>query len=71
MSKIAIILGSTRPGRNGMAVAQWVYEIASHRNDATFEIVDIADYHLPLLDEPKGAASGSTQRNILRRGRKK
>ncbi|MFB5664060.1 NADPH-dependent FMN reductase [Alteribacillus sp. HJP-4] len=58
MSKIAIIIGSTRPGRNGEAVAHWIYEIASKRNDAAFEIVDIADYHLPLLDEPKGAASG-------------
>lgn len=28
MIKVAIILGSTRPGRNGEAVAQWVYQIA-------------------------------------------
>ncbi|SFL72116.1 NAD(P)H-dependent FMN reductase [Gracilibacillus orientalis] len=58
MSKIAIIIGSTRPGRNGETVAHWVYEIANQRSDAEFEIVDIADYELPLLDEPKGAASG-------------
>ncbi|UOQ94795.1 NAD(P)H-dependent oxidoreductase [Halobacillus shinanisalinarum] len=58
MSMIAIIIGSTRPGRNGEAVAHWVYEIANQRSDAEFEIVDIADYDLPLLDEPKGAASG-------------
>ena len=29
MSKIAIILGSTRPGRNGEAVARWVLEQAA------------------------------------------
>ena len=28
---IAIIIGSTRPGRKGEAVAKWVYEIANQR----------------------------------------
>jgi NAD(P)H-dependent FMN reductase len=50
--RIAIILGSTRPGRNGEAVAKWVYNIAKKRTDAEFEFVDIKDYNLPLLDEP-------------------
>jgi NAD(P)H-dependent FMN reductase len=52
MIKIAIVIGSTRPGRNGEAVARWVYEIAAKRSDAEFELVDIKDYNLPLLDEP-------------------
>ena len=52
MIKIAIILGSTRPGRNGEAVAKWVYEVAQKRSDAEFELVDIKDFNLPLLDEP-------------------
>lgn len=51
MSKIGIIIGSTRPGRVGESVAKWVYEISKNRNDAEFELVDIADYNLPLLDE--------------------
>ena len=51
MLKVAIIVGSTRPGRNGEAVARWVYEIAKKRTDAEFELVDINDYDLPLLDE--------------------
>ncbi|MCQ8193013.1 NADPH-dependent FMN reductase [Streptomyces rugosispiralis] len=51
MPKIAIILGSTRPGRNGEAVARWVFDIARQRTDAEYELVDIADYRLPLLDE--------------------
>ena len=49
MINIGIIIGSTRPGRNSVAVAKWVYEIASKRNDATFEIVDIKDYDLSLI----------------------
>jgi NAD(P)H-dependent FMN reductase len=52
MIKIAVIIGSTRPGRNGEAVAKWVHEIAQKRSDAQFELVDIKDFNLPLLDEP-------------------
>ncbi|HBV67529.1 MAG TPA: NADPH-dependent FMN reductase [Clostridiales bacterium] len=52
MIKIAVILGSTKPGRNGEAVAKWFYELAKKRTDAEFELVDVADYNLPLYDEP-------------------
>jgi len=52
MIKIAFIIGSTRPGRKAEAVAKWVYGIAKKRSDAEYEIVDIKDYNLPLLDEP-------------------
>ncbi|WP_257350701.1 NADPH-dependent FMN reductase [Pseudalkalibacillus decolorationis] len=52
MLRIAIIIGSTRPGRRGEAVARWVHEIAQKRSDAKYELVDIADFNLPLLDEP-------------------
>jgi NAD(P)H-dependent FMN reductase len=50
--RVAIITGSTRPGRNNLAVAAWVHREAKKRKDAEFELVDIADYDLPLLDEP-------------------
>ena len=56
MTKIAIITGSTRPGRVNRSVAEWVHELASQRTDAEFELVDIADYNLPVLDEPMPAA---------------
>ena len=52
MLKIGIIVGSTRPGRKAAAVAKWVHDILKSRKDAEFEIVDIEDYKLPLLDEP-------------------
>jgi len=58
MLNIAIIVGSTRPGRKSEAVAQWVYDIAKQRSDATFELVDLRDFNLPLLDEPLPAAVG-------------
>jgi NAD(P)H-dependent FMN reductase len=52
MTRIGIILGSTRPNRVGEQVAKWVLQIASKRNDAEFELVDLRDYPLPHLDEP-------------------
>ena len=52
MLRIGIILGSTRPGRKAPAVADWIYKLLRNRQDAQFEIIDIADYDLPLLDEP-------------------
>ncbi len=58
MLKIAIILGSTRPQRNGEAVAQWVNALAQKRDDAEFELIDLADQDLPLLDEPIPPSQG-------------
>jgi NAD(P)H-dependent FMN reductase len=52
MLKIAIILGSTRPQRNGEAVARWVHQLAQKRGDAQYELIDLAEVNLPLLDEP-------------------
>jgi len=56
--RIGIIIGSTRPGRKSEAVAKWVYGIARERNDAEYELVDLADYHLPLLDAPIPPSAG-------------
>lgn len=67
MTKIAVIIGSTRPGRNGEAVAKWVFELASRRKDAAFELVDIADYNLPLLDEPVPPSQGKYSKEHTKR----
>lgn len=49
MLSIGIIIGSTRQGRNGEAVAKWVYDFATERNDkASYELVDLADFNLPF-----------------------
>ena len=52
MIDVAIIVGSTRPGRKAETVARWVHGIAEQRGDARFEVVDVAAFGLPLLDEP-------------------
>lgn len=58
MTRIAIIVGSTRPNRNARDVAEWVHENAPQASDVEFELVDIADFDLPLLDEPMPPAMG-------------
>ncbi|SHL40376.1 NAD(P)H-dependent FMN reductase [Pseudonocardia thermophila] len=56
--QVGIVVGSVRPGRRGTAVARWVHEHAARRAGLAAEIVDIADYDLPVLDEPLPAAYG-------------
>ena len=58
MIRLAIIVGSTRPGRKADTVARWVLDIATQRSDAEFELVDIQDFNLPLLDEPMPPSRG-------------
>ncbi|AYF97942.1 NADPH-dependent FMN reductase [Protaetiibacter intestinalis] len=56
--RIGIIIGSTRPGRVGDQVANWVGEHANRLGDAEYTVVDIADAGLPLLDEAIPASAG-------------
>ncbi|MDQ3783412.1 MAG: NAD(P)H-dependent oxidoreductase [Actinomycetota bacterium] len=72
MTRIAIIIGSTRPGRRGEAVGRWVEEVAGRHpavtaGEATFEVVDLAEVGLPLLDEPVPAMFGEYRNAHTRR----
>lgn len=67
MIRVAIVTGSTRPGRANEAVARWAFDLARQRSDATFELVDIADYKLPLLDEPVPPSMGQYSRPHTKR----
>ncbi|MCB5236118.1 NADPH-dependent FMN reductase [Niallia alba] len=55
---IGIILGSTREGRVSPQVGEWIKGIADKREDANYEIVDIADYQLPFLGTTDGTEPG-------------
>lgn len=59
MPKIAVILGSVRDGRKGEAVAEWTLaEATSRSGDFSYELVDLKEFDLPLLDAavpPKAA----------------
>lgn len=71
MVRIAIVLGSTRPGRRGDQVASWVHEQAVARTaserEVEYEVVDLAEIALPLLDEPLPAAIGDYAHEHTRR----
>jgi NAD(P)H-dependent FMN reductase len=58
MLRIAIIIKSTRPGRSSEAVAKWFTKSRKKRSDAEFELVDIKDLNMPLLDEPVSPVMG-------------
>jgi NAD(P)H-dependent FMN reductase len=49
--KLNIIIGSTRPGRAGPVVAQWLHQAAVAHGMFTVELVDLAEFNLPLLNE--------------------
>ncbi|WP_431877993.1 NADPH-dependent FMN reductase [Amycolatopsis sacchari] len=70
MIRIAVVIGSTRPGRRGDQVARWVHERAQKHAAAgavTYELVDLAEVGLPLLDEPVPAAIGDYRHEHTRR----
>ncbi|MGW0710474.1 NADPH-dependent FMN reductase [Streptomyces sp. NPDC002643] len=66
MTRIGIILGSTRPNRNGEQVASWVHETAAQRDDADYELLDLRDHPLPHLDESLPPSMGQYQNEHTR-----
>jgi NAD(P)H-dependent FMN reductase len=69
MIRIAIVVGSTRPGRRADQVARWVLAEARRREaqGVEYELVDLAEADLPLLDEPVPAAIGGYHHEHTRR----
>jgi NAD(P)H-dependent FMN reductase len=51
MIKIKILTGSVRPGRFNIQPANWIYELSQKRTDIEFELLDLKEINLPLLDE--------------------
>jgi NAD(P)H-dependent FMN reductase len=52
MPNLTIIIGSTRPGRAGLAIAQWFAARAKDHGGFDVNVVDLAELNLPMLDEP-------------------
>ena len=61
MPTLQIIVASTRPGRVGLAVGQWVHERAVEHGAFDVELIDLAEVNLPFLDEPKHPRLGQYQ----------
>ena len=46
--RVAVIIGSTRPGRLGPAVAAWFADQTALRDDLTIDLIDLADTKTPV-----------------------
>ena len=49
---LRVIIGSTRPGRVGPSVAEWIIERAREHGGFDVEVTDLAELNLPMYDEP-------------------
>lgn len=53
MRNLQIIIASTRPGRVGLPVAEWIHEVSvKHGGFGSVELVDLAEWNLPFMNEP-------------------
>jgi NAD(P)H-dependent FMN reductase len=50
--KLQTIIASTRPGRVGSAVAHWFHDFAADHGGFDADLIDLADFNLPVYDEP-------------------
>ncbi len=67
MTRIAIVIGSTRPGRKGPAVASWALERLRAAGGADYAVLDVADFGLPFLDEALPPMRGQYAHDHTRR----
>ncbi|HUC78829.1 MAG TPA: NAD(P)H-dependent oxidoreductase [Candidatus Saccharimonadales bacterium] len=58
---VQIIVGSTRPVRNGLQIADWLAENLPKYPKITYEIIDLAKLNLPILDETVQASRNQYQ----------
>lgn len=51
MSTIGVIMGSSRPGRNGDSITEWVLSLLPKKDGVTYELIDLREENLPMFDE--------------------
>ncbi len=64
---LQVIICSTRPGRKGPAVAAWMLEHAQAHGKFAVDLVDLADFNLPILDEAAHPRLGQYEHEHTRR----
>lgn len=69
LPRLAVVVGSTRPGRRSLAVAEWAAAVAARHlaGRAEVQLLDVAAHDLPLLDEPVPAMFGAYRYEHTRR----
>lgn len=66
MKKIGIIIGSTRPRRRSPLIAEWFAKNLPQA-ELTYDIIDLADFDLPFLDESEMPQTGTYQHETTKR----
>ena len=61
------IVCSTRPGRVGSTVGQWAHQVASAHNGFDARLLELADFALPVFDEPEHPRFGRYQHEHTKR----
>jgi NAD(P)H-dependent FMN reductase len=67
LPKLHIVIASTRPGRLGMPIGKWSADAAVRHGGFDVETVDLAEFGLPLLDEPNFPRDGQYTKDHTRR----
>ena len=57
-STLHVVVASTRPARLGAAIAEWATDVATRHGGFNVEKIDLAEFDLPLLDEPHHPRTG-------------
>ncbi len=53
MLRLNVVIASTRPGRLGKPVGDWFYQFARGHGSFDAHLADLADFELPLYNEPE------------------
>jgi NAD(P)H-dependent FMN reductase len=64
---LQVIIGSTRPGRVGKPVAEWIADEARAHGGFDVEVVDLAEVALPIFDEPHHPRFGTYEHEHTKR----
>ena len=51
MKKVGVVIGSSRPGRIGAQVADWVLTKLPKNDEVEYELIDLQKWDLPMFDE--------------------
>jgi NAD(P)H-dependent FMN reductase len=65
--KLHTIICSTRPGRIGPPIATWFNELAVQHGKFEALLIDLADFNLPVYDEPEHPARQNYQHEHTKR----
>ena len=58
MSKVGLIIGSSRPGRIGAQVTEWVQSKLPVVVGVSYELIDLAEWDMPMFDEVMSPTMG-------------